>query len=145
MPNIGAVFKSEITRLARRSVKEQIGPLHASTAKQRGQISALNKEVQSLSRQVAALQQQLGQTQPAEAAAEDGAHRFTAKGLRTLRERLGLSAGDLGRLLGVGQQSIYAWEAGKTKPRRSHLPAIAELRGLGKREVQRRLAALPAQ
>jgi hypothetical protein len=37
--------------------------------------------------------------------------------------------------------TIYHWEAGKSKPRKKQLPAIAAIRGLGKREALARLAA----
>jgi transcriptional regulator with XRE-family HTH domain len=43
--------------------------------------------------------------------------RFPAKGLRSHREKLGLSAADYGRLVGISGQSIYLYEAGKSKPR----------------------------
>lgn len=58
------------------------------------------------------------------------------------RKRLGLSAADFGLLVGATGQSVYAWETRKTKPSAKNLEAIASLRGLGKREVARRLAAI---
>ena len=68
--------------------------------------------------------------------------RFRAKGMAANRKRLGLSAADFGLLVGATGQSIYAWETGKTKPRPQALAAIAALRGIGKREVEARLASL---
>jgi DNA-binding transcriptional regulator YiaG len=58
------------------------------------------------------------------------------------RQRLGLSAADFGLLVGATGQSVYAWEAGKTKPKAESLAAIASLRGIGKREVEAKLASL---
>jgi len=58
------------------------------------------------------------------------------------RKRLGLSAADFGRLVGATGQSVYAWETGRSKPRGKYLEAIAALRGIGKREVAEKLAAL---
>jgi transcriptional regulator with XRE-family HTH domain len=58
-----------------------------------------------------------------------------------LRQKLGLSANEMGRLLGVSGQSIYLWEAGKAKPRASQLPAIAKVRKMGKREVRSQLGS----
>jgi transcriptional regulator with XRE-family HTH domain len=58
------------------------------------------------------------------------------------RKRLGLSAADFGLLVGASGQSVYAWEQGKARPRGKNLAAIAALRGVGKREVVERLAAL---
>lgn len=65
--------------------------------------------------------------------------RFSAKGLRSLRKRLGLSAEDFGRLLSVGAQTVYNWEQEKTSPRPAQIPVIASLRKIGKREALARL------
>ena len=62
-----------------------------------------------------------------------------AGGLASHRKRLGLSAADFGKLLGVSGQSIYKWEPGEVKPRRAQLEAIAAIRTLGKREALARL------
>jgi transcriptional regulator with XRE-family HTH domain len=59
-----------------------------------------------------------------------------------LRKRLGLSAADLGLLLGVSALSVYKWEQGKARPRAKYLEAIADLRGIGKREAAVRLESL---
>ncbi|MBU3710747.1 MAG: helix-turn-helix transcriptional regulator [Limnohabitans sp.] len=57
-----------------------------------------------------------------------------------LRKKLGISAAEMGQLLGVSAQSVYHWETGKTKPRASQLAAIAAVRKLGKRAVAAKLA-----
>ena len=43
--------------------------------------------------------------------------RFVAKGLKSQRDRLGLSAAEFGKLIGVSAQSVYNWEGGQTRPR----------------------------
>ena len=48
----------------------------------------------------------------------------------------------MGLLLGVSGQSIYHWEAEKSRPRQAQLQAIAALRKIGKREAKRKLAEL---
>jgi DNA-binding transcriptional regulator YiaG len=68
--------------------------------------------------------------------------RFSAKGLASQRQRLGLAAAEMGLLLGVSAQTVYNWEAGKSRPRQQQLAAIAALRGLGKRQVKVRLTEL---
>ena len=68
--------------------------------------------------------------------------RFVAKGLKSQRSRLALSAADYGSLVGVSAQSIYNWEQGHASPRPAQLKMIAALRGLGKREAQERLKQL---
>ena len=76
----------------------------------------------------------------AETAETGSRHRFSAQGLRSMRGKLGLSAADMGRLVGVTGQSIYNWEQGKSRPRQTQVQAIAELRGIGKRQASRLLA-----
>ena len=60
------------------------------------------------------------------------------------RERLGLSADDFGKLLGVSAQSIYNWEHENARPRAEQLANVAALRGIGKREAKARLDQLGA-
>jgi DNA-binding transcriptional regulator YiaG len=67
--------------------------------------------------------------------------RFVAKGLVSLRKRLGLSAADLARLLGVSTQSVYNWEHKKASPRKVQVTAIAALRSVSKKEAHERLNA----
>ena len=68
--------------------------------------------------------------------------RFSAKGLHSQRNRLGLSATDFGRLLGVSPQTIYNWEQEAAHPRSEQLGKLAALRGIGKREAGERLKQL---
>jgi DNA-binding XRE family transcriptional regulator len=49
---------------------------------------------------------------------------------------------DMGTLLRVSAQTIYNWEAEKSRPRQEQLAAIAALRGLGKREAAAKLEEL---
>ena len=65
--------------------------------------------------------------------------RFSPKGLKADRERLGLSADNYGKLVGVSGLSIYNWEQGKARPRESSIAALMSIRGIGKREAAKRL------
>src|SRR5207248_252885 len=96
---------------------------------------------------IAALEQKSGQlAKRAQTAVGTGSAlperpvRFVAKGLKSMRKRLGLSAAQLAALVGVSEQSVYNWETKKATPRKEQFAAIIALRGLGKREAQRRLA-----
>ena len=71
-----------------------------------------------------------------------GNFRFSAKGLASQRQRLGLSAEQCGLLLGASSQSVYNWEQGKTRPLARHLPAIAAVRGMSKKDAAARLQSL---
>jgi DNA-binding transcriptional regulator YiaG len=139
MPNLGSVLKSEIIRLARKEARLQIEPLKTSNG-------VLRRDVAELKRQVAVLQREhKGQKKAAAVApaTEATKARFSAKGLRSLRARLGLSAADFGKLAGASAQSIYNWETGKAVPRAKQADALASLRTLGKRAALARLQTGP--
>ena len=69
-------------------------------------------------------------------------NRFSATGLAAQRKRLGITAAEMGVLVGVSGQSIYKWEQQKATPRTSQLPALRAALKLGKREATSRLAEL---
>ena len=142
MPNIAAVFKEEITRVARKEVRRETESLKTGVATQRAEISALKRRTQALEQEVRRLNKAIAKAAPpAQAAAEQvGSMRFSAKGLASHRQRLELSSNDCGLILGVAGQSVLNWESGKTKPRAAQMPAIAAFRAMGKREAQARLA-----
>jgi len=141
MPNIGNILKQEISRLARREVKQQTAALHKAVANYRRDIAALKRQVASLERVAKTQSKQFKKALPV-IVEPDIELRFRADGFKTLRQKLGLSAEQTGKLLGVSGQSIYAWETKRSSPRRSQLPAIAALRKMGKREAATRLQEL---
>lgn len=142
MPNVAAVLKNEISRLSKRAVRQYVAPVQSATTAQRKQLAVLRTQVQQLQRQVALLERTSRKVVRVEELANGAQIRFSPKGLRSLRKRLDLSAEDFGRLVSVGAQTIYAWEGEKSAPRPQHLPAIAELRKIGKREALARLEKL---
>lgn len=152
MPNIATVFKSEISRLARKELRNESDGLRKIIATQRSEVASLKRRVQALEATVKKLSKISAANEsrtraPALRDAGEGdaaGLRFRAAGMAANRKRLGLSAADFGLLVGATGQSIYAWEAGKTKPRAQALAAIAALRGIGKREADARLEQLKA-
>ena len=141
MPNIGAILKDEISRLCRREIRKQVQPVRKVSAGYRRDIAALKRQVQDLQRRTSALAKRAVQAggNNDKAGEPARASRFVAKGLRSLRSRLGLSASDLARLMSVSDQSIYNWELKKTTPRKEQLATLAGIRSLGKREAHARL------
>lgn len=142
MPNIGSLLKQEISRICRREIRKEIEGTRKASAAYRRDIAALKREVAGLRRETSALAKRAASSAPAPVAKAERPMRFVAKGLRSLRARLGLSQAQFAQLVGVSDQSVYNWEGKKATPRREQLAAIAALRGLGKREVQQRLADL---
>jgi DNA-binding transcriptional regulator YiaG len=143
MPSIAAVFKQEITRLARKEVKLQTEAIRKTNTHYRRDIAQLKRQVAGLLKHVAYLQQQERKraAKPAPGANVEG-RRFSPRGLNTHREKLCLSAADYSQLVGVTAQTIYSWEQGKSKPRDGQLAALVAVRGLGKREALKRLELL---
>ncbi len=148
MPNIAAVLREEIARLARKELRAEVEPLRKAVTALRQDATASKKRIRELESE---LRQFKRQTKKATAAVStDGGAgsvqgiRFSAKGLASNRRRLGLSAEDFALLAGATPQSIYAWEKGTT-PRADGLAAIARLRGIGKREAAERLSALKSE
>ena len=145
MPNIATLFKSEISRIARKEVRRETAGLKKAATTYRSEIAALKRRAQALEKALRQALRRRAASAPAEQDDVDGgAHglRFRPKGLASLRARLGLSARECGLLLGVSGQSIYLWESGRARPSGKSLEAIAALRKLGKRAVMARLAAL---
>ena len=165
MANLASALKEEIGRLARKEVRQQTAGTAKSTAQMERDIAALKRQVQDLQRKLSpprppsAAKQAESKTGAskktaarktnekaagaASSPAEQSARaRFSAKGLKTDRERLGMSADNYGKLVGVSGLSIYNWEQGKARPRESSVAALMSVRGIGKREAAKRLEDL---
>jgi DNA-binding transcriptional regulator YiaG len=143
MPNIGTVLREEIARLSRKESRGQIGPTKKATAQHRKDIALLKRQVAQLERQIKLYSRKTVSVSPMPSSA--AAHtkvRFAAKGLRSERNRLALSAGDFGKLVGVSAQSVYNWEREKARPRGKQLSKLTALRGIGKRVAEARLKQL---
>ena len=142
MPNIATVLKDEITRLARKEIKSETAVLKKASSQHRRDIAELKRQISTLQKKVSILEKQVLRKTPVKVADDDTNFRFTAKGLRSQRKRLGLSAADYGKLVGVAIQTIYNWESEISRPRKHQLPAIAAIRTIGKKEAQARLEQL---
>lgn len=143
--NIATALKNEISRVARKEVRSETQQLKKSVVHYRAEIAALKRRLAELER--AAKQNRKAPRKPVvavESTEKPQRMTFSASGLATQRKKLGLSANELGALVGVTGQSIYKWEQGKAKPRSAQLMALRALRALGKKAVAARLAELPA-
>jgi DNA-binding transcriptional regulator YiaG len=140
-------LKAEIARIAKKAGKAETAALKKASSHYRSDIAALKKRIAELESRISKLAKQAGKPSKANSASDEEKDklRFRQDGFITLRKKLGLSANEMGQLLGVSGQSIYKWEQGKAKPRASQLPAIAAARKMGKKEVTAKLAgAAPA-
>lgn len=141
MPNVASTLKAEIARLARKELRSATEPSQKAIASYRHQIADLKRRLKSLEGQVSRLRKQSIKPSPMQREDEQGSGlRFRADGFASHRQRLGLSAKEMGFLLGASALSVYKWEKGQAKPRSKHLVAIAALRKMGKREARQRLS-----
>jgi DNA-binding transcriptional regulator YiaG len=142
MPNIASALRDEILRLARKEVRREVEGLRKASAQYRTEIAGLKRRLAALEKGSERAARKAGADAPQSEAEGAPRVRFSAKRLAALRQRLGLTAADFGALLGISAQSVYNWEAEKTRPRAQQLLAIASLRGMGKRRIRARLAEL---
>lgn len=145
MPNIAQVLKTEIERIAKKSLRAETTFLKKASAAYRSDIAALKRRASELEHAIRTLGKQVQKPTPASLPSEEKpSTRFSAKSLASQRRRLGLSAEDIGRLIGASGQSVYNWEAGKARPREAHLAAIAALKTLGRKAAAAHLGAMDA-
>jgi DNA-binding XRE family transcriptional regulator len=117
--------------------------LKKAVSAHRAEIAALKRRIQALEQALRGVSKAQSKLAPVpEGDASSKPPRFTAKGLAAQRRGLGLSAHDLGLLVGASGQSIYNWEAGTARPRAKLLSSIAAVKTMGKKEAVARLASL---
>jgi DNA-binding transcriptional regulator YiaG len=147
MPNIAAVLKDEICRLARREVNIQAGKTRKAAVQYRRDIAKLKRLVGQQEKELKGLKREIQQCQGEPATAEEPLEgiRFSSRSVKAQRQRIGLSAADYGRLVGVSGLTIYNWEHDKARPRKAQLAALVAVRGVGKREALKKLAELDEQ
>ncbi len=147
MSNLAATLKDEIQRLARKEIKAQTGATKQAVAQYRREIAALKRQMREQEKKINFLeaqeQKRLGQPQATEEATEGV--RFSARSVKAQRSRLGLSAEDYGKLVGVSRLTIYNWEQDKTRPQKAQLASLVAVRGIGKREALAKLELLKAE
>jgi len=141
MANIASVLKSEISRIARKEIRAEVESLKKAVSTYRTEIAALKRRSESVEQELRKLGKASPRPTPAPSDESGKSLRFSAKGLASQRQRLGLSADAVGLLIGASGQSVYNWEAGKARPRANHLAAIAALKDLGKKQAAEVLAS----
>lgn len=145
MVNFTKTLKDEIQRLARREIKAAISGLRKDNAALKHGAADLKRRlaaVEAVNKRLTAMAQE---AQP-KTESMDGQDktRITAKMIRAIRDRLGLSQNAFAKLVGVSSQAIIQWEHkdGRLKFRGDTKQRIVGIRKLGKREVKAKLAEL---
>lgn len=145
MPNIAAILKEEISRVARKEVRAEMEALKKASVAHRSAIAELRRQVTSLEREIKRLTKEAGrrvrEAAPVDDAESGVKRRFSASRLAAHRAKLGLSAALYGKLVGVSGQTIYHWEQGKARPRAAQIEKLAQVRELSPREAAEKLAS----
>jgi DNA-binding transcriptional regulator YiaG len=144
MPNLASVLKEEIQRLARKEAKAHAGPLQKAVARYRRDIASLKRQLDDAKKRITYLEAKARDqiAAPADGASVPESARFSTTSVKSQRRRLGFSAKDYGRLIGVSGLTVYNWEQGKSRPRQTQLASLVAVRGIGKREALKRLELL---
>ncbi len=145
MPNLATALKEEIRRLARKEIKAMVGTTQKAVAQYRRDIATLKRQLVQQEKNVEKLRKRLlAQGGERAVLAEEplSGARFSARSVKAQRRRLALSAVNYGKLVGVSALTIYNWESGKSRPRKTQLSAVVAIRGIGKRKAEKRLKSL---
>jgi DNA-binding transcriptional regulator YiaG len=143
MTSLNNALKSEIARVSRKELKDELATLRKVTALHRSEIAALKRDLKSLRSQVKANERTVKRVMPTPPA-EPTERRtrgvdFNAEALAAKRTKLGLSQAEMARLLEASALSVSKWESGKVQPRAAQLGRILGVQRLGKREALARL------
>ena len=138
MPNLNQVFREEISRLARREVKQIAEPLQKQIRDLRGKVREQKRELEKLEKELAGKADKERVIAPRTVSEEDDV-RIRKGSVKKHRERLGISQREMALLLDVSALTISNWETDRASPSGENRLAFAELRGKGVREVWQRL------
>lgn len=144
MPNIGAVLREEIQRLARRVSRQAAAKHRKDVVFLKRRLGELSRTTEQLRRDNAKLLSDYKErmTAPPTATGKEVEHSHLGPSLiRSQRTRLGLSREAFGKLVGASAGAVLAWEGGRSKPRDKNRAALIAVRRLGKREARWRLEA----
>ncbi|MDQ8034098.1 MAG: helix-turn-helix domain-containing protein [Bordetella sp.] len=154
MPNIASVLKTEIARVARKEVRGETESLKKASTQHRAAIAQLRREMADLHKALKQAQRAAGTVVRAGArpapggnapAAEGGdgtPRRFSASRLAAHRAKLGLSAAEYGRLVGMSGATIYNWEQGKSRPDPQQVQLLGALKLQSPTAIRARLAEM---
>lgn len=139
MSNFAAMFKDQVNKLARLQARKEVAKLKKASAQHRRDLAAMKRLVASLAKQMKSVSH-VKQAEPVESSPESMENvRFSARSVKAQRQKLGLSAKDFGKLVGVTALAIYNWEQGKSRPRAQTMAKFVAIRNIGRREAYRRL------
>jgi DNA-binding transcriptional regulator YiaG len=145
MSNIAKVLKAEITRISRKEAKSATQGIGKSNTWLRKIVADLKKRLVLLEKEnkhLIATMRKYPVESPQKPDEESGKARLTSRGIRSLRNKLGLSQAGFAKLVGVTRYSVHLWETkdGALSLRDKTKAALLSIKGLGAREAKEKLA-----
>ena len=147
MSTFATSLKSEIARVARKELKDELLSLRKSATAHRSEIAALKREVKSLTSQLKAAQRQPkvgGVTaQPDQPKVSKRAAReefvFSPEMLAQMRNALSATQLQMAALLAVSPLTYSRWEKGQAQPRTKQRAKIEELVNMGPAKAEKKI------
>lgn len=147
MPNLAQTLKQEIARIAKQEANKLVAAQTKTIAELKRRIASLNKRMAEQERLRKANAKVISKVLPDTLSTDlqpQSTKWFTARGVRSIRKRLGLSQVQFSKLVGMSPQAVMKWEArkGKLNLRPQVLESLVAARGMGKQEVAEKLSAI---
>lgn len=144
MSTLANTLKTEISRLARKELKQELTSMRKALAQQKSEIAALKKQLKSVHSDLQFVKKVRGSpavpTVAAEVAIKSGRVPFGPQKLAAKRAQLGVTQAQMAKILGASTLSYFKWENARVQPRHGQLVKIAEVLQMGKREALAKLA-----
>ena len=145
MSNIAKVLKAEIARISRKEAKAATQGIAKSNTWLRKTVADLKRRVLLLEKEnkrLVGTVKKYQEESPQKPDEDTKKARLTSKGIRSLRNKLGLSQAGFAKLVGVTTHAVYLWEnkEGALSLRDKTKAALLSIRGLGAREAKQKLA-----
>ena len=137
MANIQQLLNDEIRRLARKEVIALEKELKSQLVELRRTVAEQNRRIKTLEKALSAAPAAAAENPADETVENSKTVRVTAQRIIQWRSKLGLKRTQYARLLDVSPLSVAHWETGKSTPRESQKQRIAQLRDMGKKELNR--------
>jgi len=145
MSNVAKVLKAEIARISKREAKSATQGIGKSTTWSRKTVADLKRRVlliEKENKRLVGTVKKYQEESPEKPDEDTKKARLTSKGIRSLRNKLGLSQAGFAKLAGVTTHAVFLWEnkEGSLSLRDKTREALLSIRGLGASEAQEKLA-----
>ena len=143
MSDLMQSLRDEIRRQTKKTFRVDIDKLQKTVAQQRRDIAKIKRDLEAAQKRITFLENQ--ERKRIAGAKTEKPVRFSAKSVKSHRSRLGLSAAEYGKLIGVSGPTIYQWERGKSRPRKKQIEMLVDVRSIGRKEARARLRLLATE